>query len=384
MDLRMPNQASNLPMAKPLNILISGGGTGGHIYPALSIANELKRQFPDAKFLFAGARDRMEMERVPKAGYEIIGLNIAGFQRSWSRRNLAFPFRLISSMVRARKIIRQFNPDIAIGTGGYASGPVLWAAQRAGIPTLIQEQNSYPGITNKLLARCVNRICVAYEGLEKHFPVEKIVFTGNPVRSDLLDVDPKRDEAQTHFGLRPDAKTVLVLSGSLGAQAINEWVGEWLADLAGTDIQVIWQCGRLYEERCRAAADPFDYVQVHPFLERMDLAFAAADFIISRAGAGTLSELALAGKPVLLVPSPNVAEDHQKKNALALVHQGAALMVEEHEWVEQTRYPLGEIIRDEQKNAELSANIRRLATPNATVEIVEEIKKLLDRGLEGR
>lgn len=370
-------------MGKPLNILISGGGTGGHIYPALSIANELKRQFPDAKFLFVGARDRMEMERVPKAGYEIVGLNIAGLQRSLSKRNLTFPFKLVSSLIKARKIVRNFKPDIAIGTGGYASGPTLWAAQRAGIPTLIQEQNSYPGITNRLLGKRVEKVCVAYEGLEKYFPVEKIVFTGNPVRSDLMNVGEKRTEALEYFNLDPELKTLLIIGGSLGARAINERVAQRLVEFNNTGIQIIWQCGKLYEERCRKAAFGFDYVHVHPFLERMDLAYAASDFIISRAGAGTLSELAIVGKPVLLLPSPNVAEDHQKKNAMAFVEEDAAYMLEEKDWMDDEGNPknsLGDMIRDEAANARLSQNIKRLAKPNATQDIVEEIKKLVNRG----
>lgn len=369
-------------MAKAPRILISGGGTGGHIYPALSIANELRAQYPDAHFLFVGARDRMEMDRVPKAGYEIIGLNIAGFQRSLSRRNLAFPFKLVHSMIRARKIVKDFKPDVAIGTGGYASGPTLWAAQKAGVPTLIQEQNSYPGITNKLLAKPVDKICVAYEGLEKFFPKEKIVFTGNPVRVDLFDVSDKKQEALEYFGLQPDMKTLLVIGGSLGAKAINEHLAQRLVELSAVQGQVIWQCGKLYEDECRKAAKEFDNVQVHPFLERMDLAFAAADFIVSRAGAGTLSELALVGKPVLLIPSPNVAEDHQKKNALALVEKNAAMMVEEHSWTDGslTGWTLGEVLNDQKLQSRLSENIVKLAKPNATKDIVEEIKNLIHRG----
>ena len=368
-------------MDKPLHILISGGGTGGHIYPALSIANELRAQYPDAKMLFVGASDRMEMERVPKAGYEIIGLNIAGLQRSLSTRNLTFPFKLAGSLIKARKIVSDFAPDIAIGTGGYAGGPTLWAAQRAGIPTLIQEQNSYPGITNKLLAKKVDKICVAYEGLEKYFPVEKIVFTGNPVRSDLFNVSGKREEAIEYFGLKKDRKTLLIIGGSLGARAINERVGDRLIDFHNSKIQLIWQCGRLYVEKCRTVAKEYDNVQVHPFLERIDLAYAAADVIVSRAGAGTLSELALVGKPAMLIPSPNVAEDHQKKNAMALVDEGAAVMVEEREWAHggRPKYGLGEVISDPELMTRLSKNIKRMAKPNATKDIVAEIKKLVER-----
>ena len=369
-------------MAKPLNILISGGGTGGHIYPAVSIADELRSQFPDAKILFVGARDRMEMERVPKAGYEIVGLNIAGLQRSLSAKNLSFPFKLAGSLIKARKIVRDFNPDIAIGTGGYASGPTLWAAQKAGIPTLIQEQNSYPGITNKLLAKGVDKICVAYEGLEKYFPVEKIVFTGNPVRSDLFDVNKKRDEAIAHFGLQKDRKTLLVIGGSLGARAINERVAKRLIYFQNSHIQLIWQCGRLYEVECRKAAKEYDNTHVYPFLERMDLAYAASDITISRAGAGTLSELALVGKPVMLIPSPNVAEDHQKKNALSLVEADAAVMVEESEWADggNSKISLGDLLGDTEFMSRLGDNIKQLAKPNATKDIVEEIKKLVHRG----
>ncbi|NNC69518.1 MAG: undecaprenyldiphospho-muramoylpentapeptide beta-N-acetylglucosaminyltransferase, partial [Flavobacteriaceae bacterium] len=317
-------------MKQSVNILISGGGTGGHIYPAIAIANELKTRLDNARFLFVGARDRMEMEKVPQAGYEIKGLWISGLQRKLTLKNLAFPFKLISSLWKARNIIKNFNPDVVIGTGGFASGPTLQMANKKGIPTLVQEQNSYPGITNKILAKKANTICVAYDGLERFFPKEKIVKTGNPVRQDLLAISGKRREALDFFDLDTNKKTILVLGGSLGARAINQLIENNLMWFIENKIQLIWQTGNLYFNDYKKHDDQQD-IQTYAFLNKMDLAYAAADIIISRAGAGSISELCIVGKPVIFIPSPNVAEDHQTKNAMAVVDKGAALIVKESE-----------------------------------------------------
>lgn len=365
-------------MAKPFKILISGGGTGGHIYPALSIAQELKRQFPDSEFLFVGALGRMEMEKVPKAGFAIKGLNISGIQRSLDRRNLAFPFKLIDSLIKARKIVKQFKPDIAIGTGGYASGPTLWAAQKAGIPTLIQEQNSFPGITNKLLSKRVQKICVAYGEMDRWFPKEKIVFTGNPIRQDLLNVASLKEEAINYFNLDPSFKTVLILGGSQGARAINEVALKRFVDLFRAKVQFIWQCGPLYYDEMTRRAKEFEFVQIHPFIERMDLAYASADLVFSRAGAGTISELCVVGTPAILLPSPHVAEDHQTKNARAVEKAGGAIVFLESELDGSLKVNLGQLLGDVEKLQKMTDGLKTLARPNATHDIVSEIKKLLN------
>ena len=296
-----------------LKFILSGGGTGGHIYPAIAIANELKKRFPEAEFLFVGAKDKMEMQKVPQAGYAIKGLWIAGLQRKLTLQNALFPIKLLSSLWESRKILKSFKPDVVIGTGGFASGPLLNVANSLNIPTLIQEQNSYPGITNKLLSKKAAKICVAYENLERFFPKEKMILTGNPVRQDLIDVSSKREEAIAFFKLDPKKKTLLVLGGSLGARRINQLIEKELQGLLSQKVQIIWQCGKLYLE------DYSKYnsaqVQVVAFIERMDLVYAAADVVISRAGASSVSELCIVGKPVIFIPSPNVAEDHQTKNA---------------------------------------------------------------------
>ncbi len=355
-------------------IIISGGGTGGHIYPAIAIANELKRRYPDAQFLFVGAQDKMEMEKVPQAGYEIKGLWIAGLQRNLSLKNMMFPLKLINSLRRARKIIRNFKPDVVVGTGGFASGPMLHVAAKRGIPTLIQEQNSYAGITNKLLSKKAQRICVAYEGLEKYFPREKIIYTGNPVRQDLLTIASKREEAIAYFGLQKNKKTLLVLGGSLGARAINELVSQHLNELLAGGLQIVWQTGKFYIEEYKKN-DVLEGVQTHAYLSKMDLAYAAADIIVSRAGASSVSELCIVGKPVLFIPSPNVAEDHQTKNALAIVNKQAALMMKEVErgtFVQKINF----LLTSESEAETMSKNIKALAKPNATEKIVEEIEKI--------
>jgi UDP-N-acetylglucosamine--N-acetylmuramyl-(pentapeptide) pyrophosphoryl-undecaprenol N-acetylglucosamine transferase len=355
--------------------ILSGGGTGGHIYPAIAIANELKLQFPDAEFLFVGAQDKMEMQKVPQAGYEIKGLWIAGLQRKLTLQNLMFPLKLATSLLESRRIIRQFKPNVVIGTGGFASGPLLQAAGQAGIPTVIQEQNSFPGITNKLLSKKANAICVAYENLERFFPKEKIVLTGNPVRQDLIDIESKRDEAITFYGLDPNKKTLLVLGGSLGARRVNQLIEKELQNMLSQDVQVIWQCGKLYFEEYKKYNQ--QNVRVVDFIERMDFVYAAADVIISRAGASSVSELCIVGKPVIFIPSPNVAEDHQTKNAQAIVDAKGAILLRESELDSQFSIVFEALMKDDGKQKQLSANIKKLAMPNATKVIVDEIKKLL-------
>jgi len=358
--------------------IISGGGTGGHIYPAIAIADELKSRFPDAEFLFVGAKDRMEMEKVPQAGYRIEGLWISGIQRKLTLRNLMFPFKLILSLMRSRNIVKTFEPDVAIGTGGFASGPLLQVAATKGVPTLIQEQNSLPGITNKLLGKKVDRICVAYEGLERFFPKDKIVLTGNPIRKDLLGLEDKSIEAKDAFKLKHNKLTLLVLGGSLGARRINQLIEEKLDFFDKENIQVIWQCGKLYYEEYKAFND-LSNVQVYPFLNNMDMAYSAADFIISRAGASSVSELCVVGKPVIFIPSPNVAEDHQTKNAQAVVVKDAAILIRESELDSHFETKFTELISSLDKRKNLSENIKALALINATSDIADEIEKLLDQ-----
>ncbi|WP_281309677.1 undecaprenyldiphospho-muramoylpentapeptide beta-N-acetylglucosaminyltransferase [Flavobacterium flavigenum] len=355
--------------------ILSGGGTGGHIYPAIAIANELKLQFPDAEFLFVGAKDKMEMQKVPQSGYEIKGLWIAGLQRKLTLQNLIFPLKLASSLLESKRIIRQFKPNVVIGTGGFASGPLLQAAGSAGIPTVIQEQNSFPGITNKLLSKKANAICVAYENLERFFPKEKIVLTGNPVRQDLIDIDTKRNDAIAFYGLDPNKKTLLVLGGSLGARRVNQLIEKELDNFLSQNVQVIWQCGKLYFEDYKKYNQ--QDVKVVDFIERMDFVYAAADVIISRAGASSVSELCIVGKPVIFIPSPNVAEDHQTKNAQAIVDAKGAILLRESELDSQFSIVFEALLKDEGKQNQLSDNIKKLARPNATKVIVDEIRKLL-------
>ena len=363
-------------MKQSINIIISGGGTGGHIYPAIAIANEIKLRYPDAKFLFVGARDKMEMEKVPQAGFEIKGLWISGIQRELTLKNLSFPFKLLSSLWKAGRIIRKFKPDVAIGTGGFASGPTLMVANRKGIPTLIQEQNSYPGITNKLLAKKAKSICVAYDNLERFFPVDKLVKTGNPVRQDLLSIHNKTVEAKEFFSLDKNKRTILVLGGSLGARRVNQLIEEQLAFFKDQEVQLIWQCGKLYIDEYDKYNQK-ENVQVHQFLNRMGLSYAAADVIISRAGASSVSELCIVGKPVIFIPSPNVAEDHQTKNAKSIADKHGAILLKESEL--QT-FPIvfETLMKDKGKQQSLSENIKELALPNATSHIVNEIEKLLN------
>lgn len=357
-------------------IILSGGGTGGHIYPAIAIANELKSRFPDAEFLFVGAIDKMEMEKVPEAGYKIEGLWISGIQRKLTLKNLAFPFKLIISLLRSRKILKTFKPNVAIGTGGFASGPLLQVATFKNIPSLIQEQNSYPGITNKLLSKKVDKICVAYDGLERFFPKDKIVKTGNPIRQDLLEIDNKSIKAKDTFRLKHGKHTLLVLGGSLGSRRINELIEKELEFFQTHNVQVIWQCGKLYYQEYKFYNNQED-VQVHAFLNNMDFAYAASDIIISRAGAGSVSELCVVGKPVVFIPSPNVAEDHQTKNAKAIVEKNAALMIKESDLEIDFENMFSQLVNNMERRRELGNNIKKLALVNATKDIADEVEKLL-------
>ncbi|PIA79639.1 undecaprenyldiphospho-muramoylpentapeptide beta-N-acetylglucosaminyltransferase [Gaetbulibacter sp. 4G1] len=359
-------------------IILSGGGTGGHIYPAIAIANEIKFRYPDAEFLFVGAKDRMEMEKVPQAGYDIEGLWISGIQRKLTLKNLMFPFKLISSLWKARKIIKSFKPDVAIGTGGFASGPLLYVAASNKIPSVIQEQNSFPGITNKLLAKKANKICVAYDGLERFFPNEKMIKTGNPVRQDLLDIDTKTVDAKNHFNLKHGKYTLLVIGGSLGSRRINELIEKELDFFDTQNVQIIWQCGKLYYQQYKIYNNT-EGIQVYEFLNNMDYAYAAADVVISRAGAISVSELCIVGKPVVFIPSPNVAEDHQTKNAMAVVNNDAALLIKEEDLDVDFENKFSQLIASPDKQKELGENIKKLALINATKEIVDEIDKLLKK-----
>ena len=361
-------------MAK-YKFILSGGGTGGHIYPAIAIANELKSRFPDSEFLFVGAQDKMEMQKVPQSGYAIKGLWIAGLQRKLTFQNALFPVKLLSSLWKSRKIIKQFKPNVVIGTGGFASGPLLQMANMMNIPTVIQEQNSFPGITNKLLSKKANKICVAYENLERFFPKEKMILTGNPVRQDLIDIESKRAEAISYFNLDVSKKTLLVLGGSLGARRVNQLIEKELESIVLQNVQVIWQCGKLYFEDYKKYNGA--NVQVVAFIDRMDLVYAAADIVISRAGASSVSELCIVGKPVIFIPSPNVAEDHQTKNAKSIVDKEGAIMIKESELNDNFSTIFNTLLEDENQQKKLSKKIKQLALPNATKQIVDEITKLI-------
>ncbi|MDH6359199.1 undecaprenyldiphospho-muramoylpentapeptide beta-N-acetylglucosaminyltransferase [Parabacteroides sp. PF5-9] len=366
---------------KKYRMIISGGGTGGHIFPAIAIANTFKEWFPDAEILFVGAEDRMEMERVPAAGYDIIGLPISGFNRQHILKNIKVGTQLIKSLRLAKKTIKSFKPDIAVGVGGYASGPTLWMAAAAGIPTLIQEQNSYAGITNKLLAKKAHRICVAYEGMERFFPKDKIVITGNPVRKDLEQMIENRAEALNYFGFSSNKKTLLVVGGSLGARTINKSIQKGLEQIVGAGIQLIWQTGRYYFEEAQNALKENNSTAVwcSDFISRMDYAYAAADLVVSRAGAGSISELCLLKKPVILVPSPNVSEDHQTKNALALVHKDAALMIPDKGAEKHLVATALNVIENNKRLDLLSRNVYLLAHKASAERIVDEIVQLIKK-----
>lgn len=366
---------------KQPRVIISGGGTGGHIFPAISIADTIRKNYPEAEILFVGAEDRMEMEKVPAAGYKITGLPVSGFDRANLFNNIKVIRRLFKSLSIAKKTIREFKPDIVVGVGGYASGPTLWSASSLGIPTLIQEQNSYAGITNKLLAKKVDKICVAYENMEQFFPSDKLVITGNPVREDLAGAKDKRKEALAYFGLAEGKKTVLIVGGSLGARTINQSVQAGLGQTLNAGVQVIWQTGKYYHKQAEEFLKdyPDSPVWCSAFINRMDYAYAAADLVVSRAGASSISELCLLEKPVILVPSPNVAEDHQTKNAMALVNAEAAVMIRDAEAVEKLTPTLVGLIRDEGKLHSLSEKIAGLAQRNSAERIVEEIIKIIEK-----
>jgi UDP-N-acetylglucosamine--N-acetylmuramyl-(pentapeptide) pyrophosphoryl-undecaprenol N-acetylglucosamine transferase len=363
-----------------LRVILSGGGTGGHIFPAVSIANQIKKQVPDADILFVGALGKMEMEKVPAAGYKIIGLPISGLQRKLTLSNLSFPFKVISSLLKAKKILNDFKPHVVIGTGGYASGPMLRAAASKGIPTLIQEQNAYPGITNKLLAKKVSTICTGCDGMEKFFPKEKIVYTGNPVRQDISGVEAKRNAGLEFFGLDPNKKVLLVVGGSLGAKGINEALGIDLQLLADNDIQLLWQTGKVYIETAKQQTASFlsKNIKALDFITKMDLAYSVADCVVSRAGAGAVAEICIIGKPSILVPLLTAAEDHQTKNAMALVNKNAAILVRDDESKGKLVQEAVALIKNRDRQRELSVNISKLAMPNAAEKITEEVFKLVN------
>jgi UDP-N-acetylglucosamine--N-acetylmuramyl-(pentapeptide) pyrophosphoryl-undecaprenol N-acetylglucosamine transferase len=370
----MPNGQGNKNQAAP-RIIISGGGTGGHIFPAVAIANALKKMDPAIEILFVGANGRMEMDKVPQAGYKIIGLDIQGIQRKAVWKNLLFPIKLLASLNKAAGIIKDFKPDAAVGVGGYASGPLLYAAALKGVPTLIQEQNSYAGITNKWLSKKAKKICVAFDEMDKFFPAGKIVKTGNPVRKQSVETAGKLEEALKEFNLSPNKKTILITGGSLGARTLNQSVLAGLDKLIAADVQLIWQTGKVYYNGIieRLGENYHPNVRILEFLNRMDLAYAAADIIISRAGAGTIAELCIIGKPVILVPSPNVAEDHQTKNALALVQTDAAVFVADKDAQEQLIPKALELLKNKEQQATLSNNIGKLALPNADEVIAQHV-----------
>ena len=362
-----------------LKVIISGGGTGGHIFPAVSIANAIKGIDPEADILFVGAEGRMEMQRVPDAGYPIIGLPIEGFDRKNPFRNIRVLWKILKCQLKARNIIRDFKPQVVVGVGGYASGPTLKTAGQMGIPTLIQEQNSYAGVTNKLLAKSASKICVAYEGMERFFPADKIILTGNPVRQQLLNTNITHEQAVMQFGLNPTLPTILIIGGSLGARTINESVLAALDDIRQSGIQIIWQTGKFYSQHIAeelAKHSKIANLYVSDFISNMDVAYAAADLVISRAGASSISELCMLGKPCILVPSPNVAEDHQTKNALALVHRDAALMVKDADAPHQLIKLAMEVVRDTQQLTSLSSHIKEMALPDSANIIAQEVIKL--------
>jgi UDP-N-acetylglucosamine--N-acetylmuramyl-(pentapeptide) pyrophosphoryl-undecaprenol N-acetylglucosamine transferase len=366
---------------KHKRIIISGGGTGGHIFPAISIANALRKIDPETEILFVGAEGRMEMEKIPAAGYKIVGLPVAGLYRSLTLKNFTVLIKLLKSLNIAKKVIREFNPDVVVGVGGYASGPVLRQAGRMGIPTLIQEQNSYAGVTNKLLAKKASVICVAYDGMEKYFPASKIIKTGNPVRHNFENLESLRDEAIAFFNLKKEFPVILVLGGSLGAGTINNSLSENINILRDSDCQWLWQTGKYYHEKVKALVSRAfsGNISVNDFINRMDYAYAAADIIVTRAGAGTISELCLVGKPVILIPSPNVAEDHQTKNAEALSTKDAAMLIPDKQAIKVLVDESIKLIADKERRVRYSRNIIKMADRDADIRIAEEVLKLAGR-----
>lgn len=358
--------------------IISGGGTGGHIFPALSIADGLKKRFPDCQILFVGAEGKMEMEKVPAAGYPITGLPVAGFHRGEIWRNLSFIPKLLKSLMKARKVVKEFKPDVVVGVGGYASGPTLRQANSMGIATVLQEQNSYAGVTNKILGKKAKKICVAYDKMDRFFPAEKIVYTGNPVRSGLI-ADSDKNEAINYFNTVPGKPVILVLGGSLGARTINQSIAAGLEKIRNSEVQVIWQTGKYYYQDVKTMLDKAEVpnIRLYEFISRMDLAYSLSDVVISRAGAGTISELCIVGKPSILVPSPNVSEDHQTHNAMSLVEKDAAILVRDAEAVNRLVETALDLVNDRERCEMLSQNIKKLATPDSTKDIVDVIEALL-------
>ena len=375
---------------RKIRAIISGGGTGGHIFPALSIANKLKELNPESEILFVGADGRMEMDRVPAAGYKIIGLPVAGLQRKLTLSNFALPFKVIKSIRMAKKVIREFKPDIAIGVGGYASAPLLWAAGKLGVPTLIQEQNGFAGLTNKILGKKAKCICVAYEGMERFFPADRIVMTGNPIRKEIVPATAQmKEEAYAFYGLSPEKKHLLIVGGSLGSGTLNNSMKKWIEDgcPGGEEIEIIWQCGKYYKPSVDAfmeearqngkGGEVLGSIQHSDFIRRMDLAYAAADVIISRSGASSISEICAAHKAAIFVPSPNVTEDHQTHNAMALVRKDAGMMVKDVEAVEKLMTTACALIRDEEKIAQIEKNVATLALADAAMTIADEVYKIV-------
>ncbi|WP_108820987.1 undecaprenyldiphospho-muramoylpentapeptide beta-N-acetylglucosaminyltransferase [Dysgonomonas sp. Marseille-P4361] len=365
-----------------LKVIISGGGTGGHIFPAIAIANTIKKRYPDSKILFVGAEGRMEMEKVPAAGYEIIGIKVSGFNRKNLLKAFSTIWQFRKSLKKAKEVIKDFQPDIAIGVGGYASAPTLYKASSLGIPTLIQEQNSYAGITNKFLGKKASKICVAYDGMDKFFPKDRIVMTGNPIREELMSAAITKEEACKEFNLDPSKKTILLIGGSLGSRTLNKSLLAAIDKLAASDVQVLWQCGKLYSFELNmdieGRGNPSN-IHLHEFITRMDLAYKAADLVISRAGASSISELCLLGKPTILVPSPNVSEDHQTKNAMALVDKEAAVLITDMEAMNVLVDKALEMVNDEDQLKKLAENIQQLAQPDSANRIVDEAIKLIKR-----
>ncbi len=364
-----------------LRVLISGGGTGGHIFPAIAIANAIREKRPDTSFLFVGAQDKMEMEKVPAAGYPIEGLWISGFSRSFSKGNLLFPFKVLSSLKKSKQIVKKFSPDVAVGTGGFASGPVLKVAGSKGVPYVIQEQNSFPGVTNRLLAGKASKICVAYDKMDRYFDKKKLMFTGNPVRKEVVSIAGKRDDALAFFGLSDKKPVLLIVGGSLGAQSVNRAVLAHLDQLVQMGMQVIWQTGKTtYKEMKSAGADYEDKgIRILQFIDRMDYAYAAADVVVSRAGAIAVSELCLVGKPVLFVPFPHAAEDHQTKNAKALVEKDAGILIPDSEVTDKLLSELQRLMSDDKLRKTLSENIKKMGKPDAAEVIASEVIALAEK-----
>ena len=377
---------------KALRVIISGGGTGGHIFPAVSIANKLRELNPGTEILFVGAEGRMEMEKVPAAGYKIIGLPVAGLQRKLTLSNFALPFKVIKSVMMARRILKEFKPDIAVGVGGYASAPLLWAASRLGVPTLIQEQNGYAGLTNKIVGKKAESICVAYEGMERFFPADRIILTGNPIRKEIVPAtEQMRMEACEFYGLDPMRKHIFIVGGSLGSGTLNKAMKKWITEgcPGGKGVEVIWQCGKFYKPQIDefmneakangAGGETLSHIQYSDFIQRMDLAYAAADLVISRSGASSISELCAAHKASIFVPSPNVAEDHQTHNAMALVRKGAAVMVKDSEAEQKLMKTACDLLRNPDKTAQMEKNIAALAKTDAAMTIADEVYRIIGR-----